>query len=904
MADLPDPARPSPEALLDGVRRESRGKFKIFIGAAPGVGKTFAMLRAAQSRKKEGVDVVVGVVETHQRSETENLVGGLEVIPRLTLEYRGIEFQEMDLDGILKRKPKLVLVDELAHSNVQGARHLKRHQDVEEILDAGIDVYSTLNVQHIESLNDIVARITGVTVRETVPDGIVQKADSIELIDLTPEELLQRLKEGKVYIPEQARLAMTRFFTPGNLTALRELALRQAAERVDEQMANYMRSHAIAGPWPASERILVCISSDGQAPALIRTAKRSAERRQVPWLAVYAETHHHAKLTDSARAEVTRALRLAESLGGETMTVACEDIAGELLRIARERNVSVIIIGKSVRSLWSRLMRPSVAAALLERGGDFDILVMSGGGAEARPPKDDVRRPQQAWWVGTIDWRSYTEATAAVGIATIIASGVGKLTDLSTLSLIYLIMVMLLSVDRPFRTSLYASVLSFLALYFIFTPPRFSLFIQRHEDFLTLAFFLVIAIVANVIGSRLQKQIEITRRSAQRTQALYDFSKTVAAAATLDNVAQAVVHNVATTLRTNAAILLPQGERPEVVASAPEGLRLDTASTAAMDWAWHHGRPAGLNSDTLPGAAFYGLPLRTGNETVGVLAVRPVEDKAFSPDQEHLLASIASQTAVAVQRTRFATDIEEARLQTETERLRASLLSSISYDLRTPLVAIIGATTSLRDYWEKFDDKSRRDLFETIEDEADRLNRFVQNLLDMTQLVSGALKLKRRPAEVQDLVGLALTRLRKQIGGRPIQLDIPDGLPPIDGDLAILERVLVNILDNACKYAPVNQPISITARREAHYVRIIITDRGPGIPDEERERVFDMFYRVKVGAAPSGAGLGLAICRGFIEAHDGRIAAQTGPEGIGTQIVVRLPLVREAVGDLAALPRG
>jgi two-component system sensor histidine kinase KdpD len=886
------PERPSPDALLDQAKREARGKLKIFIGAAPGVGKTFAMLRAAHTRKQEGIDVVVGIVETHQRSETENLLGGIEMLPRLHIDYRGIPFQEMDLDAILKRAPKLVLVDELAHSNIPGSRHPKRYQDVEELLDAGINVYTTLNVQHIESLNDIVARITGVTVRETVPDSVMEKADSIELIDLTPEELLQRLKEGKVYIPEQARLAMGRFFTPGNLTALRELALRQAAERVDEQMVNYMRSHAIAGPWQTTERILVCISGDNQALSLIRTARRSAERRQAPWVALYVETHHHANLSESARQTVGQALHLAESLGAETITVAAEDIAGEVLRIARERNVSVIIIGKSLRTLWSRMMRPSVAAALLDRSGSFDILIMSGNETKRSHNDENPRKSRQ--WLDPKQWRSYLEATMVVGLASVIAWGSSHLTDLPTLSLIYLVAIMLLAVDRGFSVSLYASVLSFFVFDFFFTPPRFSFMIERHEDFLTLSFFLVVAIGACAIGDRLQKQVDVTRRNAMRTQALYDFNKIIAQAVTQEQTVETIARYIATSLKARVAVLLPKGERLECAFAFPPETQLDTAAEAAMDWAWRHGKPAGLGSDTLPGARFYGLPLRTGNETIGVLAIRPEAGKNLSQDQMYLLASFANMSAVTIQRTKLTGDIEEARLQTETERLRSSLLSSISHDLRTPLVAILGATTSLRDYWDRFDDKARRELFSTIEDESDRLNRFVQNLLDMTQLVAGALKPKRQPTDIQDLVGAALTRVCKQLGNRPLRLDIPHDLPPVSGDLAILERVLVNIIDNACKYAPADQPISITARREAHYIRLTVTDRGPGIPEEERERVFDMFYRVKVGAAPtSGAGLGLAICRGFIEAHEGRIAAQPGPDGIGTQIVLRLPIVKE-----------
>jgi len=885
-----DPAetRPSPEALLAEARRESRGKLKIFIGAAPGVGKTYAMLRAAQARRGEGVDVVVGLVETHQRSETETLMQGLEAVSRQVIDYRGISFQEMDLDAILRRSPRLALVDELAHSNIPGARHPKRYQDVEELLDAGIDVYSTLNVQHIESLNDIVTRITGITVRETVPDVVIQNADSIELIDLTPEELLQRLKEGKVYIPEQARLAMGRFFTPGNLTALRELALRQAAERVDEQMANYMHRHAITGPWPASERVMVCIADDGQASALIRTAKRSAERRQVPWMALYIESHRHVMLPENVRRDITQALHMAETLGGEVMTVAGEDIAGEILRVARERNVSVIIIGKSRRSLWSRLMRPSVAATVLDRGGSFDILVMSGGDVRKRFVPD-VLPP--GTWFNHLNWLSYVQATMAVILASVIAWGASHLTDISTLSLIYLIAVLLVAVDRGFRVSAYASVLSFVLFDFLFIDPRYSLMIHRFEDFLTLSFFLVVALAISMIGARLQRQISVTQHNAERTQALYDFNKTIAAATTLDDILQAAVHHVSRNLRTTTALLLPRGERLEAVATFPPDTRLDTASNAAMDWAWRHGRPAGLGSNTLPGAAFYGLPLRAGKETLGVLAVRPERDEPLSSDQENFLSSLATQSAAAIERAHLAGDIEQARLQTETERLRSNLLSTISHDLRTPLVAILGATTSLHDYWDKFDDKARRELFATIEDEADRLNRFVQNLLDMTQLVSGGLKLKLQPTDTQDLVGASLVRLRKQVGSRPLRLDIPDDLPPVDTDFTIMERVFVNILDNACKYAPADLPLTITARREAHYIRLTFTDRGPGIPEKERERVFDMFYRVKVGAAPtSGAGLGLAISRGFVEAHGGRIAVQPGTDGIGTQIVLRLPI--------------
>ncbi|MDE2029283.1 MAG: sensor histidine kinase KdpD [Alphaproteobacteria bacterium] len=884
--------RPSPEALLEEAKSEHRGKLKIFLGAAPGVGKTFAMLNAARARVAEGVDTVVGIVETHRRSETEALAEGIEVIPRRKLDYRGLKFDEMDIDAILARKPQLVLVDELAHTNIPGARHRKRYQDVEEILEAGIDVYSTLNVQHIESLNDIVARITGVTVRETVPDTIVQTAATIELIDLPPEELLKRLQEGKVYIPEQARLAINRFFTHGNLTALRELALRQAAARVDEEMTSYMRRHAIQGPWPTSNRIMVCISEDGQAVSLIRTARRSAERRQTPWLVLYVETSRYALIPESARADIVQAIELAESMGAETMTVTGEDVSAEILRVARERNVSTIIIGKSVRSLWSRLARPSVASSILTKGDGFDILLVTNRDGKrnntARAKPDAARR-----------WRArlpeYAQAAGIVAIATILAAIMSQFMAPAFLSFFYFIAIFLVVLDFGFAVSAFAALLGGVALDALMAPHAFLL-PRSHEDGLALLFYFVTGIAISAIGGRIQLQTAATRRHAERTQALYDFTRSIAAAATIDDVAQITAQRVASTLGVRTALLLPRGERLETAAAVPSDLRLDTASGAAMNWAWLHGKPAGLGSDTLPGAAFYGQPLQSGSNTVGVLAVRNDDDKgALTPDQNHFLSSLAYQAASAIERAKLVTDVAQARLQTETEKLRASLLSSISYDLRAPLDNIIAITRNLDKRWNEIEPQGRMELIASIGDEAGRLDRFVQNFLDMTELVTGNIRLARKPVALRDVVGMALLRLSRQIGGRDIKIDIPDDLPPVNGDEAVLQRVFANIIENACAYSPSDQPVHIVARARGPGVTITITDRGSGIPESERERVFDMFYRAKSDGTQNsirGAGLGLSICRGFIEAHHGTIKARPGEDGTGTRIEISLPVGR------------
>jgi two-component system sensor histidine kinase KdpD len=879
--------RPSPEALLEEAKGEHRGKLKIFLGAAPGVGKTYAMLGAAKSRLAEGIDTVIGVVETHQRSETEALAQGIELITRQTLDYRGLGFEEMDLDAILKRKAKLVLVDELAHTNIPGARHPKRYQDVLEILEAGIDVYSTLNIQHIESLNDIVARITGVTVRETVPDTIMQMANSIELIDLPPDELLQRLKDGKVYIPEQARLAVNRFFTPGNLTALRELALRQAAERVDDQMVSYMRRHAISGPWPTASRIMVCISDDRQAASLVRTARRSAERRQSPWLVLYIETSRHSLLPDAARNDIALAMELAESMGAEIMTVTAEDIASEILRIARERNISTIIIGKSIRSAWSRLTRPSVAAAVLDRGDGFDIMLMNN--AEARRSGPEARRAsagESAHW--SPDWPGYRKATSVVAMASVVAWAIGHMTGGLYLPYIFTIAILLLVLDMGFEMSAFATILCGVSLNLLMQAPHFSLLPATTEQCISLLFFLATGLTISLIGDYLHRQINITRRNAERTHSLFDFTKSIAAAATIDDVAQVTVRRVAMTLNARVALLLPRNERLEIAAAMPADLRLDTASDAAMDWAWHHGKPAGFRSNTLPGASFYGLPLQIGSANVGVLALRVEDGSALSVDQSSFLSSLVYQAASAIERARLVGDVAQARLQTETEKLRASFLSSISHDLRTPLDSIIVTARNLNNGWDNIATAEKHRLVGSIEAESDSLDRFVQNLLDMTELVTGNMRLVRKSINIRVLIGEALARLSRQIGSRPMRFDCADNLPIVEGDEDTLRRVFVNVIENACKYSPPEEMVTIAARLEGVDVKVTVSDRGPGIPQDERQRVFDMFYRIKNGVI-GGAGLGLSICRGFVEAHGGNIAAHPGEDNIGTMIVVRLP---------------
>jgi two-component system sensor histidine kinase KdpD len=879
--------RPSPEALLAAAEQEGHGRLKIYLGAAPGVGKTYAMLEAAQVREREGVDVAVGVVETHGRPETEALLEGLEVTPKRQIEYRGKTFEEMDLDAILARRPQLVLVDELAHTNIPGSRHAKRYLDVEEILGAGIDVYTTLNIQHLESLNDTVAQITGITVRETIPDRILDEAAEVELVDLSPDELLQRLREGKVYVPERAQHAIRRFFRLGNLNALRQLSLRRTAERVDEQMQTYMQAHAIPGPWPAGECILVCVSPSPLSPRLVRAARRMADRRHAEWMAVYVETPQHHRLSDADRDRVSRTLLLAEQLGGEAVTVPGENVAEGLIEYAQSRNVTEIVIGKSLRSRWSGVWRGSIVNELIHKSGNIDVYVINAED-EASPSTSKApvylrpALPAYVWGAGT------------VCLATATAMALRLYLPLPDLSLVFLTAVLFSAVTWGLLPSIFASILSVLAYNFFFITPLYTLTIASPRDLLNLVVFLIVAVLTSNLAARVRNQAEAATRREARTAALYALSRQIAGAAEIDDVLRAVVTYVAQALGAKVVMLLPEADGLVSQAAHPATIELTEAERAAATWAWQHNHPAGRGADTLPGGEWFYLPLATARGTVGVLGLQfDPPEAVISPDQRRLLEALSGQAAVAIERTRLVRDMEQTRLHTETERLREALLSTVSHDLRTPLASIIGAVSSLLTYGMTYEEGTRRELLLTIQEEAERLNRFVSNLLDMMRLEAGALELRREWADVGDVIGSALNRLAQPLARYGMALNVETGLPMLWIDFVLIEHVLVNLLENAIKYAPPHTTIGVNARREGQSIVVEVSDQGVGVPTADLERIFDKFYRVQRGDRQgAGTGLGLSICRGIVEAHGGTIVAEPSSRGSGTVFRLTFPLAK------------
>jgi two-component system, OmpR family, sensor histidine kinase KdpD len=885
--------RPSPEALLAAAKQEGRGRLKIFLGAAPGVGKTYEMLLAAQARRREGVDVVVGVVEPHGRRETEALLEGLEVIPRQHVEYKGHLLGEMDLDAILKRRPALVLVDELAHTNAPGSRHPKRYLDVEEIIAAGIDVFATLNIQHVESLNDVVARITRIRVRETVPDSILDQADDIEVIDLSPEDLIKRLREGKVYVPHQAERAIRHYFSQGNLTALRELALRRTAQRVDEQLLSHMRAHAIAGPWAAGERVLVCVSEAPSTAGLIRYTRRVADRLRVPWTAIYVETTRTQRLTVAERDRIADFLRLAERLGGSTITIPGRNIAEEVVAYATANNITQIVIGKSNRSRLFELIHGSVVHELVRKTGSISVHVISADDSETVPPKSVETRPA----IEPIRIEPYLGGASAVAVALGIGLLLKHFIAVQSISLVFLTAILASAIAWGLWPSLFAAIASMLAYNFFFLPPLYTFTVGDPENVLALFFFLIVALIVSNLTARTRTQVVTARLRAKTTAELYAFSRKVAGIGALDDLLWATAHQITSMLNVRTVLLMPLKDREglEVASGYPPEDQLDDADMAAARWSWEHNRPAGRGADTLPGAKRLFLPLRTGSGPVGVLGIdRDAPGPLMTPDDRRLLDALCDQAAVAIERISLAKGLDEARVLAETERLRAALLTSISHDLRTPLASILGTVSSLRSYPERYSPAEREDLLATLQDEAERLNRFVSNLLDMTRLESGAIDLKLELIDVAEIVGSALQRAGNVLAGHRVEVNIEPHLPMLRLDAVLFEQVLFNLLDNAAKYSPSGSRIDIRASRDGELVEIEVVDEGPGIPPADLERIFDKFYRVQAqDRRRAGTGLGLAICRGFVEALGGWIVARNRRDGPGAVLTIRMPVVPE-----------
>jgi two-component system sensor histidine kinase KdpD len=905
--------RPDPDQLLAGIQAEeateARGKLKIFLGYAAGVGKTYAMLAAAHQRKAAGIDVVIGYVETHGRTETEALVAGLELLPRRQVEYRGIRLPAMDVDALLARRPQLALVDELAHSNAPGSRHPKRYQDIEELLAAGIDVYSTVNIQHLESLNDVVAQITGITVRETIPDRIFDEVHEIELVDLPPVELLARLREGKVYVPQQAAHAIENFFRQGNLIALRELALRRAAERVDDQMRAYMQTRAIVGPWSATERLLVCVSTSPLSERLVRAARRLADELNAEWFAIYVETPGQAALSAAQRDQVVRHLQLAESLGAKTLTLPSNDVVDAALTYARQHNVTKIIAGKPLHPRWREWLRPSIVDRLIRQSAAIDVYVISGEPVATRPGN-------WQWPTMQFSWR-YLQSLGLVAVATMIglaldppltlarfalwrdmlATGARPVTvtlpdpglEPTNLAMIFLATVVIAALTLGRGPSVLTAVVSSLVFDFVFIQPYLSFVIADTQYVLTFFGLLIVGLVISHLTARVREQVAVAQQRTAQTVQMYELSRDLAAIADLDQIVQTLLHHVEQTFMLASVILLPTGDRLRLHSVSP-GLTLDDNEQAVADWVFRRGETAGRNTNTLPAANLRYLPLKTPRLVVGVLGIAAPATQ-LTQEQRRLLEAFANQGALAIERARLAEEARQMQLLQTTETLQRALLDSISHDLRTPLVSITGALSSLAESDLHLDADEQRALVENARTEAERLNRLVGNLLDMTRLEAGGLRVVREPTDLQDLIGAALEQLGKRLHQRQISVTIPDGLPLVPLDFVLLVQVLVNLVDNALKYSPADAPIAVTGALSGGWLTIAVADRGRGIPEPELPHIFDKFYRIHHPHQTSGAGLGLSICKGIVEAHGGQISAANRAGG-GAVFTVRLP-VRE-----------
>jgi len=859
-----------------------RGRLKLFLGYAPGVGKTSAMLTAAAQRSQQGEKVLVAAAGQDAQGESPLLPASLK---RLPLANDG----GLDLDGLLSSRPDLVVVDDLHATNPSGARHPRRYQDVQELLDGGLNVYAALDVQHLESLIDDVFAITGYLERQPVPDEIVDQAAVIELVDLPPEELQQRFRSGLVAAPDFSLSAAEKFYRLGNLNALRGLTLRRAAGRVDAQMRAYMHSRDIPGPWASSERLMVCVSSHPLSERLVRAGRRLAGDLKAEWVVVYVETPERARFSPAHSQRLAATLRLAEQLGAQIERVSGRNVPETLLAYARRNNITKIIIGSPARPRWQQLLFGTVVDEIIRRSGTIGVYVLS----DERGP---LQRGLPETWRPRSQPLRYLGAVLLVALITLISFPIHLRLEPTNLVMFYLLGVLAAAIYLGRGPALLTALLGVLAFDFFLIEPRFSLGVEDTQYLLTfLGLFVVGAVVSGLAGT-VRDQVQASQRREAQTAALYALSRDLTIQLDLAAVMETVIEQVGLSFGRQAAILLPDDGRKLTLRAASPGFEAGEAVLEAAEWSFNRGQPAGRGTDTLPQMPIRFQPLMTGQGAVGVLAVRPAETEHYlTPEQRQLLEAYSGLAALAIERALLAEEVNQARLAKETEKLQSALLNSISHDLRTPLAAITGAFSSLHEAEAStpdalfLDHATRLELIETGWDEAERLNRLVGNLLDMTRLEAGALHLRRSPIDVEEAAGAALDRLRTHLKDIHIQTSLPAGLPPVSADALLLEQVLVNLLDNAAKYTSEGGTIEISARALPDAVEIHVADDGPGIPPEDLERVFDKFYRVRPKSGPEGTGLGLSICKGIIEAHGGLINARNRPEG-GAEFVFTLPL--------------
>jgi two-component system sensor histidine kinase KdpD len=883
--------RPDPDALLARIQAEEaqakRGRLKIFFGASAGVGKTYAMLSAARAARGQGADVVIGVIETHGRAETQSLVGGIELLPRREVEYRGHVLPEFDLDSALARKPALILVDELAHSNVPGSRHPKRWQDVDELLAAGIDVWTTVNVQHLETLNDVVSGITGVRVWETVPDRVFDAADEVVIVDLPPDDLLQRLKEGKVYMPQQAATAVRNFFRKGNLIALRELALRRTADRVDGDMLQWRRTRAVTPVWQTRDAMLVCIGPDERALKLVRSAARLAAQFDVPWHCIYVETPHLQRLPEARREQILKMLKTAQEAGAETAALSGNELAQTIVRYAHEHNLPRIVLGRDTGRLSNR-WRSSLADAVGAQGRDLDVLQIAlpaRGAEESAPP---APRPADESAAGVGDaWKPYVMSALVCGAAAAVAAPLHRVFELSNIVMLFLLAVVFAAVRYGRGPAVLAAFLSVGAFDFLYVPPRFSFSVSDVQYLVTFAVMLVVGLVIGQLTAVLKWQARVSRLREERVGALYRMSRDLSGALMIEQIAEIAARFLASEFSARSALMVANLEDrvqpPVAMPDLPEKI-----DNGIAQWAFDHGSPAGQGTDTLPASTVLYLPLKAPMRLRGVLAIEPRQPARLAgPEQRRLLDTCASLLAISLERVHYIEVAQQSTVQMESERLRNSLLAAISHDLRTPLAALVGMADTLA-LSTPSDEARLRALSGNIREAALRMSAQVNNLLDMARLQSGQVQLNRQWLPLEEAIGTAMRAMEGHLDRRRVQVRLPPDLPMLHVDASLFDRVLSNLLENAQKYTPEGSPIEISADVVGDRIRVFVDDRGPGLPRHREQAIFEMFERGRKESATPGVGLGLAICRAIVTAHDGTITGENRPGG-GARFTIDLP---------------